>query len=135
MDSSLIEVVTRPTGICFYGMAAPRGGHARRRVPRGIVARQLQRLGTLKLDGLIVSDIQDEGERIAGPGRFPFYPPSTQRRTPIRISPIDRAQGGLSMREPRHARDVVRWLAGVNRRSDLALPSSSARPADRRAPG
>jgi hypothetical protein len=41
---------------------------------KAIVAQQLIRLRSLSLDGLIVYDIQDEGERVSTPRPFPFLP-------------------------------------------------------------
>ena len=54
-------------------MAAPKAATPAEELS-GIVARQLQRLGTLKLDGLVVYDIQDESDRNAQPRPFPFFP-------------------------------------------------------------
>jgi hypothetical protein len=67
------KIASRQSGICLYGFAPPKQA-----TPSGqleaIVSRQLARLGSLEVDGLIVYDIQDEAERISTPRPFPFLP-------------------------------------------------------------
>lgn len=60
-------------GICFYGLAPPKAATAPEHLQE-IVARQVERLATLKVDGLVIYDIQDEGQRTAAPRPFPFLP-------------------------------------------------------------
>ena len=101
----------------------------------GIVARQLQRLGTLKLDGLIVYDIQEEGERIAAPRPFPFLPtldPETYAHSHLAALTVPKVVYRCVNRDTPET--FVRWLDDVNRKSpDLASPSSSERPTTRHA--
>jgi 5,10-methylenetetrahydrofolate reductase len=72
-DSLVDKIAARRAGICLYGLAPPKAS-----TPAGeleaIVARQIDRLATLDVDGLVVYDIQDEGERTAAPRPFPFLP-------------------------------------------------------------
>jgi hypothetical protein len=74
MNDSLFErLCARTGGVCLYGLAPPK-----QTTPSGqldeIVTRQLVRLQSLSIDGVIVYDIQDEGERISAPRPFPFLP-------------------------------------------------------------
>jgi 5,10-methylenetetrahydrofolate reductase len=74
MNDSLFErLCARTAGVCLYGLAPPK-----QTTPSGqldeIVTRQLARLQSLSIDGVIVYDIQDEGERISAPRPFPFLP-------------------------------------------------------------
>lgn len=74
MNDSLFErLCARSTGICLYGLAAPKQTISSGQLDE-IVTRQLVRLQSLSIDGLIVYDIQDEGERISAPRPFPFLP-------------------------------------------------------------
>jgi len=74
MNDSLFETLcARTAGVCLYGLAPPKQS-----TPLGqleeIAARQLARLQSLAIDGVIVYDIQDEAERISTPRPFPFLP-------------------------------------------------------------
>lgn len=74
MNDSLFErLCARSTGVCLYGLAPPKQTISSGQLD-GIVARQLARLQSLSIDGLVVYDIQDEGERISTPRPFPFLP-------------------------------------------------------------
>lgn len=74
MNDSLFERLSaRTTGVCLYGLAPPKQTISPGQLDE-IVTRQLVRLQSLSIDGLIVYDIQDEGERISTPRPFPFLP-------------------------------------------------------------
>jgi hypothetical protein len=74
VPSSLSEkIARREPGICLHGFAPPRQATPPAELA-AIVARHLERLGTLDVDGLVVYDIQDETERTAAPRPFPFLP-------------------------------------------------------------
>ena len=134
MDFSLIEKITaRQAGICLYGMAPPKAATPADELP-GIVALQLQRLNTLKLDGLVVYDIQDEGERIAAPRPFPFLPtldPETYAHSHLAALTVPKVVYRCVNRDTPET--FSRWLDGVNRSSVPRLavlvgaPSQSAR--------
>jgi 5,10-methylenetetrahydrofolate reductase len=134
VDSSLIEkIAARQAGICLYGMAPPKASTPADELS-GIVARQLQRLGTLKLDGLVVYDIQDEGERIAAPRPFPFLPtldPETYAHSHLADLTVPKVVYRCVNRDTPET--FVRWLDEVNRSSGPRLavlvgaPSQSAR--------
>jgi len=100
----------------------------------GIVARQLQRLGTLKLDGMVVYDIQDEAERIAAPRPFPFLPtldPETYAHSHLADLTVPKVVYRCVNRDTPET--FMRWLDGVNRSAVPRLavlvgaPSQSAR--------
>jgi 5,10-methylenetetrahydrofolate reductase len=67
------KIESRRAGICLYGLAPPKAATAPEQLQE-IVARQLERLATLRVDGLVIYDIQDEGARTAAPRPFPFLP-------------------------------------------------------------
>ena len=74
MNDSLFErLCARTAGVCLYGLAPPKQTTPSRQLDE-IVTRQLVRLQSLSIDGVIVYDIQDEGERISAPRPFPFLP-------------------------------------------------------------
>jgi 5,10-methylenetetrahydrofolate reductase len=74
MEDSLFEKLSaRTDGVCLYGLAPPKRAISSEQLDE-IVNRQLVRLQSLSIDGLIVYDIQDEGERITAPRPFPFLP-------------------------------------------------------------
>lgn len=134
MHSSLIEKIdARQAGICLYGMAPPKAATPADELS-GIVARQLQRLGTLKLEGLVVYDIQDEGERIAAPRPFPVLPtldPEAYAHSHLAALAVPKVVYRCVNRDTPET--FVRWLDDVNRISAPRLavlvgaPSQSAR--------
>lgn len=74
MNGSLAEKLTaRSSGISLYGLAPPK-----KETPpdelEGIVAQQVARLQSMRIDGHIVYDIQDEAARTSEPRPFPFLP-------------------------------------------------------------
>jgi len=134
VDSSLLEkLAARQAGICFYGMAPPKAATPAGELP-GIVTRQLERLGPLRLDGLIVYDIQDEGERIAAPRPFPFLPtldPETYAHSHLAELHLPKVVYRCVNRDT--PQTFGRWLDDVDRSSSPRLavlvgaPSQSAR--------
>jgi hypothetical protein len=74
MDNSLVEKLTaRSSGISLYGLAPPKKATPPHEL-ESIVAQQVARLQSMRVDGLIVYDIQDEAARISEPRPFPFLP-------------------------------------------------------------
>ncbi len=72
--NSLVEKIrARTSGIRLYGMAPPKQNTDPVRLQE-IIARQVERLRQLSLDGLIVYDIQDEPGRSGASRPFPFLP-------------------------------------------------------------
>jgi hypothetical protein len=71
--SLLTKINGCKAGICLYGLAPPKLSTASAEL-EAIVAQQETRLAPLGLDGLIVYDLQDEGERTSAPRPFPFLP-------------------------------------------------------------
>jgi hypothetical protein len=132
--SSLIEKIgARQAAICLYGMAPPKAATPVDELS-GIVARQIQRLGTLKLDGLVVYDIQDEAERIAAPRPFPFLPtldPQAYANSHLADLPVPKVVYRCVSRDTPET--FAGWLDDVNRISGPALavlvgaPRQSAR--------
>lgn len=72
-EQLLAQIVQRRAGICLYGFAPPK-----RATPSDelalLAARQVHRLRTLKVDGVVIYDIQDEVDRTSEPRPFPFLP-------------------------------------------------------------
>ncbi|MGH7899432.1 MAG: GNAT family N-acetyltransferase, partial [Candidatus Binatia bacterium] len=141
-NSFLAEKIrSRASAICLYGLVPPKQATPPTRL-QAIVAEQLARIGALRVDGLIVYDIQDEAARIPEPRPFPFLPT---------LDPevyADDHLGGLEIPKivyRRVDRDTpetfVRWLEKVNagpterisvlvgapdRRADVTLPLADA---------
>lgn len=134
MSSSLFDkIASRQAGICLYGLAPPKEATPAGEL-QGIVARQRERLAALALDGLVVYDIQDEGERTAAPRPFPFLPtldPEAYAHSHLAALAVPKVVYRCVNRDTRET--FVRWLegAGAARTSRLAVlvgaPSQSAR--------
>jgi hypothetical protein len=74
MNGSLSQrLLARTPGVCLYGLAPPKAATSPEQL-ENIVAQQLDRLGPLGIDGLVVYDIQDEAARVSTPRPFPFLP-------------------------------------------------------------
>lgn len=65
------KIKNRESGIVLYGFTPPKKGTTPEKIAE-IAARQMQRLQSLKIDGLILYDIQDEESRISEERPFPF---------------------------------------------------------------
>src|SRR5688572_15549594 len=65
--------------IYLYGTTPPRAEAEEERVTSA-ATKLAARVQSLPLDGLLVYDVQDEGERIAAPRPFPFLPTLDSRR-------------------------------------------------------
>lgn len=68
----LVEKIrNRESGIVLYGIVPPKKGTETEQI-REIAERQIQRLQSLNIDGLILYDIQDEKTRLPEERPFPF---------------------------------------------------------------
>ncbi len=68
----LIEKIkNKASGIILYGITPPKRGTSPEKI-EGIASRQIQRLQSLNVDGLILYDIQDEKSRTSEERPFPF---------------------------------------------------------------
>ncbi len=65
------KIINRESGIVLYGITPPKKGTSPEKIEE-ISSRQIQRLQPLKIDGLILYDIQDEKSRTAEERPFPF---------------------------------------------------------------
>ena len=65
------KIKNRESGIVLYGIVPPKKGTSPDKVEE-IAARQMQRLESLSIDGLILYDIQDEKSRTTEERPFPF---------------------------------------------------------------
>lgn len=65
------KIKNREGGIILYGITPPKKGTEPEKI-KEIAARQVQRLESQKVDGLILYDIQDEKSRTAEERPFPF---------------------------------------------------------------
>ncbi len=65
------KIKNRESGIILYGITPPKKGVSSEKIAE-IAARQIQRLHALKIDGLILYDIQDETSRTSEARPFPF---------------------------------------------------------------
>lgn len=142
MNDSLAEkLLARTPGICLYGLAPPKQATPPEQL-ENIVAQQLDRLGALAIDGLVVYDIQDEAERISAPRPFPFLPtldPEAYAHRHLERLPVGKIVYRCVQRDTPHS--FVEWLrrasatgaprlavlvGAPSRRADLGLPLTSA---------
>ncbi|SHE68952.1 Methylenetetrahydrofolate reductase [Arenibacter palladensis] len=67
------RIINKESGFLFYGLTPPKINTEEDKV--GIIAdKQVKRLRGLKIDGLVLYDIQDESSRTDSPRPFPFMP-------------------------------------------------------------
>jgi hypothetical protein len=67
------KIANRLPGIVTYGFTPPKRQYSPEKIDE-IVARQISRINSLPIDGLILYDIQDEINRITAERPFPFLP-------------------------------------------------------------
>ncbi len=67
------KLLSRVPGVCLYGFTPPKQATPPEQLA-AVVVQQVERIQRMPLDGLIIYDIQDEAERVAGPRPFPFLP-------------------------------------------------------------
>lgn len=65
------KILNRSTGILTYGLTPPKKSHTPDKM-KEIADKQLERLSGLKLDGLILYDVQEEDARIEEERPFPY---------------------------------------------------------------
>ncbi|MEJ2179607.1 MAG: methylenetetrahydrofolate reductase [Gammaproteobacteria bacterium] len=65
------KIKNRESGIVLYGITPPKKGTEPEKIQE-IAARQMERLRSLKIDGLILYDIQDEQSRTSEERPFPY---------------------------------------------------------------
>lgn len=65
------KIKNRESGIVLYGITPPKQGTEQEKI-EGIAQRQIERLESLDLDGLVLYDIQDEASRTQEKRPFPF---------------------------------------------------------------
>lgn len=65
------KIKNRESGIIVYGITPPKKGTSAEKI-KEISVRQIERLRSVNVDGLILYDIQDEKSRIADERPFPF---------------------------------------------------------------
>ena len=88
----LDKLAARSDGLGFYGLAPPRQELAAARL-RELADHQRERITSLGADGLVVYELQDEGDRNAAPRPFPFLPtvdPAAwaEALAPLHVPPI-----------------------------------------------
>ncbi len=65
------KIENKASGILLYGLTPPKL-HADTSKIKAIAAKQMERINTLDIDGLVLYDIQDESSRNNAPRPFPF---------------------------------------------------------------
>jgi len=115
VNSSLLEkIASRQSGICLYGLVPPKQATPPAQL-EAIVARQLERLRPLDVDGFIVYDVQDESDRTSAPRPFPFLPtidPETYACEHLAPLAAPKVVYRCVQRDTRDG--LVRWLEKVN---------------------
>jgi hypothetical protein len=113
-DSLAQKLLARTPGICLCGLAPPKQATLPEQLEK-IVAQQLDRLGSLAIDGLVVYDIQDEAERVAAPRPFPFLPtldPDAYANRHLERLPVDKIVYRCVQRDTPDS--FVEWLERVS---------------------
>jgi hypothetical protein len=114
MNISLADkLLAKTSGICLYGLAPPKQTTAPEHL-ENIVAQQLNRLGSLAIDGLVVYDIQDEAARVSAPRPFPFLPtldPEAYAHRHLERLPVDKIVYRCVQRDTPET--FVAWLGQV----------------------
>ena len=65
------KILNRKSGIITYGFTPPKAGNAPEKI-KEISEKQIERIKTINVDGLVIYDIQDEKDRIEIDRPFPF---------------------------------------------------------------
>ncbi|MFC4099454.1 methylenetetrahydrofolate reductase [Paenibacillus xanthanilyticus] len=65
------SIMTKKTGIITYGMTPPKASHTAEKIAE-ISQKQMERLRNVKLDALILYDVQEESDRIEEERPFPY---------------------------------------------------------------
>lgn len=65
------KIENKDSGILFYGMTPPKANHDKTKLEE-IAKKQIKRISQLKVDGIILYDIQDESDRTDIKRPFPF---------------------------------------------------------------
>ena len=73
MESLKNKILEGQNGLLFFSFAPPKITTEQEKL-RTIVERQIDRIGELDIDGLILYDIKDESERTVDSRTFPFIP-------------------------------------------------------------
>ena len=124
------KIAARSAGIVTYGLSPPKRDTLD---VADIAARQVARIATLPIDGVVVYDLQDEQERTSAPRIFPFLP----TRDPSSWAHDDLAALAVPRIVYRCVRDdtansLVAWLDALRRQPDpfavlVGAPSGRAR--------
>jgi hypothetical protein len=115
VNSSLLEkIAARQSGICLYGLVPPKRATPAPQL-EAIVARQLERLRPLDVDGFIVYDVQDESDRTSAPRPFPFLPTIDPETYAFRhLGPLAAPKIVYRCVQRDTPAGLVRWLEKVN---------------------
>jgi hypothetical protein len=98
-------------GIGLYGIAPPKRELAVERASE-LAAQQRARVEALGCDGLVVYDIQDEGDRAAAPRPFPFLPTIDPTDWVDRLSPLAVPAVIYRAVPAMQAETLTAWLTG-----------------------
>jgi 5,10-methylenetetrahydrofolate reductase len=111
---TLFEKLTdRDEGICLYGITPPKQATEPSALA-AIAQQQAERIGSLRADGLILYDIQDESERTKEPRPFPFLPtlsPEHYARDHLRAVQVPKIVYRAVTSDSRTT--LAEWLAAV----------------------
>jgi hypothetical protein len=121
MNALLQKLTDRREGICLYGIAPPKLATEAAAL-EAIAQQQSARFQSMRPDGLIVYDIQDESERTAEPRPFPFLPtqdPDVYADVHLGAVDIPKIVYRAVTRSSREA--LVAWLNGIHARGEPRL--------------
>lgn len=68
-----VKISNKQTGIITYGITPPKQDNSHEKILE-IAEKQIQRIQSINIDGLVLYDIQEESERVKQERPFPFLP-------------------------------------------------------------
>lgn len=126
MTTLLEQLESARSDIALYGISPPKLETPHEKL-RELAAAQRERITSLNADGLVVYDIQDEGDRNAAPRPFPFLPTVDPSAWAAALAPLS-AMPILYKAVPSADPEVLRqWLLARGRGPVVLVGAPSAR--------
>jgi hypothetical protein len=115
------RIAQRQPGICLYGLAPPKLTTAPEQLA-SIAAQQVERLGALDIDGVIVYDIRDEAERTSELRPFPFLPTlAPQLYADVHLSALGHPKVVYRCVSSDTRESFLAWLGSVDSARDISV--------------
>ena len=121
METLLQKITDRAEGICLYGIAPPKLATDPAAL-QTIVEHHSARFRSMRPDGLIIYDIQDESERTHEPRPFPFLPTQAPEvYAGVHLSAVDVPKIVYRAITRGSRESLVEWLDGIYARGKPQL--------------